>query len=238
MRGRTPIIVILAAFMPAPAVARADVLVSRPAPSVTCGTSIRTGVWYRDFPTRGRRSVTIAIVSSSGRLLWRRTVTATGTWRYFRYAPRCGRHYRVRYETAAGTTTFRVSVRQALEGCWSGRRCRYAAAAPGDVAAAAAGAEASSTASASGGFAPSLAHGSSNSTRHSALLVLHERQPRAERAAAAALEAGDRLLGPAGRDQLPGDGRRQLLAGLGLPDDEAAARDPRATSTSSPCGSP
>jgi hypothetical protein len=112
MRGRMSMIVMLAAFTLAPASARADVLVSRPAPSVGCGASIRTGVWYRDFPTQGRRSVTIAILSSRGRLLWRRAVTATTSWRYFRYEPQCGRHYRVRYQTAAGTTTFRVSVRK------------------------------------------------------------------------------------------------------------------------------
>ena len=112
MRGRVSTIVLFAALATAPAAARADVLVSRPAPSIACGSSIRTGVWYRDFPTQGRRGAAIAIQSSSGATLWRRNVTATGSWRYFRYVPRCGRHYRVHYETTAGTTTFRVSVRR------------------------------------------------------------------------------------------------------------------------------
>ena len=44
----------------------------------------------------------------------------------------------------------------------------------------------------SGGLAPSRAHGSSNSTRHLPSSVCIERQPRAERAARAALEAGHR----------------------------------------------
>src|SRR4051794_13527052 len=57
-----------------------------------------------------------------------------------------------------------------------------------------------------------------------ALVVLHEGEAGAERAAAAALEAGDRLRRAAGGDELLGDSRRHLLAGLGLPDDEAAAR--------------
>src|SRR6202007_2024647 len=37
------------------------------------------------------------------------------------------------------------------------------------------------------------------------------------------LEPGNRTLGPAGLDELARDGDRKLLAGLGLPDDEAAA---------------
>src|SRR3954470_24477114 len=56
-----------------------------------------------------------------------------------------------------------------------------------------------------------------------AVLGLHQRQPRAERAAGAALEAGDGLLRTAAGDQLAGDRDRQRLAGLGLPDHEPAA---------------
>src|SRR4051794_35134400 len=59
---------------------------------------------------------------------------------------------------------------------------------------------------------------------HPALLVLHQRQARPERAPRPALEPGDRLLGLAARDELLGDRRRQVLARLGLPDDEAATR--------------
>ena len=78
--------------------------------------------------------------------------------------------------------------------------------------------------SASGGLAPSLAHGSSNSTRHlpSSFCISASRarnvRPRA------ALEAGHRLVGAPGLDQLAGDHGRQLLARLALPDHEAAAR--------------
>src|SRR4051812_38808625 len=57
-----------------------------------------------------------------------------------------------------------------------------------------------------------------------ALLVLHQRELRAGRAAAATLEARDLLGGAAGRDELLRDGGRKLLAGLALPDHEAAAR--------------
>ena len=110
-------LVLLAALAAVPtqgaAVARADVLVSRPSSSIRCGDAIRTGVWYRDFPAAGARGATIEVLSAAGARLWRRRVTATGEWRYFRYAPSCGRHYRVRYVTSAGTTTFRLWVRKA-----------------------------------------------------------------------------------------------------------------------------
>src|SRR3954452_15020226 len=59
---------------------------------------------------------------------------------------------------------------------------------------------------------------------HPALFVLHQREAGAERAARAALEAGHRLLGLAAGDELLGHGGRQVLARLGLPDHEAAAR--------------
>ena len=112
MRGRAVIATVLAAVAAVPvAAARADVLVSRPAPSIRCGAQITTGVWYRDFPTQGSRKATIAVLSAGGTVLWHKRVTATGSWRYFRYRPGCGRRYRVRYVTAAGTTTFRVTVR-------------------------------------------------------------------------------------------------------------------------------
>ena len=46
---------------------------------------------------------------------------------------------------------------------------------------------------------------------------------RAEGAPGAPAEAGDGTRGVAGADQLTGDGERELLAGFGLPDHEAAA---------------
>src|SRR4051794_15919528 len=57
-----------------------------------------------------------------------------------------------------------------------------------------------------------------------ALIGLHESELRAERATAAALETRDGLRGPAGGDQLARHAGRELLARLGLPDDEPAAR--------------
>src|SRR3954451_10686617 len=56
-----------------------------------------------------------------------------------------------------------------------------------------------------------------------AVLALHERELGAEGAPRAALEAGHLLGGEAVLDQLARDRRRQRLAGLGLPDHEAAA---------------
>src|SRR4051794_39290941 len=55
-----------------------------------------------------------------------------------------------------------------------------------------------------------------------ALLGLHEGELRAERSPAPALEPRDRLGRPAGGDQLARHTGRELLARLGLPDDEAA----------------
>src|SRR4051812_7346977 len=56
-----------------------------------------------------------------------------------------------------------------------------------------------------------------------AVLGLQQRQTGAEGPAAAPLEAGDGLLRAPAGDELAGDGGGQLLAGLALPDDEAAA---------------
>jgi hypothetical protein len=111
MRGPAAIAVVLAAATLPCAAARADVLVSRPQPAIRCGGAITAGVWYRDFPTEGARRATISVLSASGAVLWRKRVTATDRWRYFRYHPSCGRRYRLRYVTDAGTTTFAVSVR-------------------------------------------------------------------------------------------------------------------------------
>jgi hypothetical protein len=56
--------------------------------------------------------VTIEVLSARGKLLARRRVTAANHWREWRYAPRCGRHYRVRYTTFARVETFRGWVRR------------------------------------------------------------------------------------------------------------------------------
>jgi hypothetical protein len=93
--------------------ARADVLIERPMSVLRCGQTIRTGVWYRDFPTTGHREATIEVLSARGQVLSRRRVKATGEWRRWHYTPRCGRHYHVRYTTFAGIDTFNVWVRRA-----------------------------------------------------------------------------------------------------------------------------
>jgi hypothetical protein len=79
---------------------------------VRCGQAIQTGVWYRPYPNQGHRQVTIDVLSARGKLLARRRVTATTQWRQWRYTPRCGRHYRVRYTTFGRVETFRVWVRR------------------------------------------------------------------------------------------------------------------------------
>jgi hypothetical protein len=106
----TAVALVVAGGRAAPA--KADVLVERPASELRCGQSIRTGVWYRDFPTTGHRQATIDVLSARGFLLERRRVAATSHWRQWHYKPRCGRHYRVRYATFAGVSTFRVWVRR------------------------------------------------------------------------------------------------------------------------------
>ena len=89
--------------------ARADILVERPASVLRCGQAIRTGIWYRDFPTTGHRAATIEVLSARGVVLERRHVTATSRWHY---EPRCERNYRVRYTTFAGIGSFRVWIRR------------------------------------------------------------------------------------------------------------------------------
>jgi hypothetical protein len=113
MRARVLIAAGLLTLMGVAASARADVLVERPTSALRCGETIRTGVWYRDFPTTGHRDVTIEVLSARGKVLSRRRVNATGQWRRWHYTPRCGRHYHVRYTTFAATETFNVWVQRA-----------------------------------------------------------------------------------------------------------------------------
>jgi hypothetical protein len=91
--------------------ARADVLVNAPAPSISCGKSIKVGVWYRDFPSTGHRAVTIDILSPRGIVVFHRHVQAPPQWRFWHYKPGCGKRYTVRYKTFAGVTKFRVRVK-------------------------------------------------------------------------------------------------------------------------------
>jgi hypothetical protein len=93
-----------------PMAAQADVLVSVPSPRISCGHTIKTGVWYQSFSGGPRRAV-IQMLSYRKRVIVSKRVTATTTWRYFDYTPRCARHYYVRYRTPGGTSTFRVYVK-------------------------------------------------------------------------------------------------------------------------------
>lgn len=104
-----PALVLALAAVPA---ADAVVLVEGQPQSIACGAKIRTGVWWKDVG-HGSRRATIQIRSSAGRVLrsWHVTAKATG-WTYYRYAPRCGRTYTVRYVTASGPPySDRVHVR-------------------------------------------------------------------------------------------------------------------------------
>jgi hypothetical protein len=92
--------------------ARGDVLVNAPKPVIRCGESIRLGVWYRDHPTTGHREATVEVRSPRGYVLFRRRLQAPPEWKFWRYKPRCGRHYGVRYTTFAGVQSFRVWVRR------------------------------------------------------------------------------------------------------------------------------
>jgi hypothetical protein len=92
--------------------ARADVLVNSPKPVIHCGKPIRLGVWYRDFPTKGHREVTVDVRSARGTLVFHRRLQAPSAWKFWNYEPRCGRHYRVRYTTSDGPIDFRVWVRR------------------------------------------------------------------------------------------------------------------------------
>ena len=78
--------------------------------TVACGATISPGVWYQSF-SGGPRWAHISIVNAAGRTVWHKDVTAGSSWRYYRYKPACGQRYTVVYETAAGTTRFKVTVR-------------------------------------------------------------------------------------------------------------------------------
>ena len=111
-------------------------------------------------------------------------------------------------------------------------------------------ASASARSSSASPFGGSFAHSSSNSTRHLPSSTCSRLELGAEGPAGAAAEAGDGLLGPAharvlaalargaqARDQLLGHRDREVLAGLLLPDHEAAAGVLARPARDSPCGS-
>jgi hypothetical protein len=107
-----PLIVSVVLLLALAAPARADVLVNAPDHDIPCGGSIRLGVWYRDHPSTGHRAVVVEVRSARGFVLFRRHLQAPPQWKFWSYKPLCGRHYRVRYTTFDGVTTFRVWVRR------------------------------------------------------------------------------------------------------------------------------
>ena len=103
----------LAAFTAAlvlSAPAGADVLVNAPPRSVSCSGGIKVGVWYQSF-SGGPRWARITIRTATGRTVWRRSVSATSSWRYWRFHGACGRRYTVVYVTHGGHTRFNVRIR-------------------------------------------------------------------------------------------------------------------------------
>jgi hypothetical protein len=96
-----------------PAVASADVLVNAIEPTtVACGKSVTLGVWYQSF-SGGPRWAHMTIKNARGMVVWRKNVTATRIWRYWRYTGKCGAGYVVVYKTAGGTARFPFHVKHA-----------------------------------------------------------------------------------------------------------------------------
>jgi hypothetical protein len=94
-----------------PSSAAADVLVNAIYPStVSCGQTVELGVWYQSF-SGGPAWAKIYVKNSRGITIWHRDVTATTTWRYWRYRGKCGAHYTAVYRTAGGTSRFPFRVR-------------------------------------------------------------------------------------------------------------------------------
>lgn len=112
LRGGRVALAVAAAIAPAaalPAKAGADVLVSAPPASVSCVQGITLGVWYQSF-SGGPRWVHIAVRTPAGKTVWHKSTNATTTWRYWHYHGTCGRHYRVSYTTAGGSTSNDVLI--------------------------------------------------------------------------------------------------------------------------------
>jgi hypothetical protein len=89
-----------------PVAATADVLVNAiEPPAVACGRSVTPGVWYQSF-SRGPRWAHMTIKNSNGVVVWHRNVTATTSWRYWRFRGACGARYELIYTTAGGISRF------------------------------------------------------------------------------------------------------------------------------------
>ena len=89
------VLAILAGLLLVPATAGADVLVHAPKSRLVCGDAIRVGVFAQPgTPIRERRKSISAIDKRTGRVWWRKTVTATTRWRFWAlqsgYRGQCG----------------------------------------------------------------------------------------------------------------------------------------------------
>ena len=93
-----------------PAIASADVLISQGPTVISCDQNIRMGVWYQSY-SGGPRWARLTIKSTNGHALATKRVTATTTWRYYFYTPRCGHRYRVVYTVPSGQIAYTVRVR-------------------------------------------------------------------------------------------------------------------------------
>ena len=91
-----------------PASAGASVLVNAPSSPIMVGDAIKTGVWYQ--PGSGGAHWTRISITYKHASIWRRTVTATSSWKYYRYFTRRTGTYTVYYVTDGGTSVFHVRV--------------------------------------------------------------------------------------------------------------------------------
>jgi hypothetical protein len=92
--------------------AAADVLVNAIYPSaVNCGKPVKPGIWYQSF-SGGPRWAHMTIKDHRGKIVWRKSATATTSWRYWRFYGNCGARYVLTYRTAGGTVRFHFRVRQ------------------------------------------------------------------------------------------------------------------------------
>jgi hypothetical protein len=101
---------LVACFAACATAAQARVLANAPASRICVGRAIRVGVWYQSY-SGGPRWLRIAIHNPRDAVVWRKSGSATTTWRYFKYHPRRAGFYRTVYTTADGKVAFKTRVR-------------------------------------------------------------------------------------------------------------------------------
>jgi hypothetical protein len=111
-RWRKAVALAVVALLAVPAIAAGAVLVNAIEPStVACGKSVTLGVWYQSF-SGGPRWARMTIKNSRGVVVWRKSVIATTSWRYWHFKGKCGARYVAIYRTAGGTAKFPFHVRK------------------------------------------------------------------------------------------------------------------------------